>query len=483
MTHFAVVAPPLSSHVAALQALAAELLDRGHRVSWLGPADLARRITDPRIGFVATESEPRGRPGTGGAADFEQRAARPDGLFGLLRLVDEMARTTTRLCEAGRPLLERIGAEALIADQMEAAGGLLAEALGLPFASVACALPINREPRVPLPVMPWGYAASAEALQRNAISTRVYDRLMRAHALAIEAQCRRWKLPARQRLDECLSPHLQISQTPAVFDFPRTALPAGFHAVGPLRPRAGGATAVRPARRHEAVDSAVGRNGAANSAAQAPRRSGPPSRSPPSAVPPWLEPAPGVPFVFVSLGTLQGGRFGLLRRIVRACRTVGVQSLVAHCGGLDARRAATLEAEGATWVTDFADQRAVLARADAVVTHAGLNTVLDAATAGTPALALPIAFDQPGVAARLVHAGMGLRMSYRWSSSGSIAGTLERLLAGPAFAARAAALGAETRHAGGVARAADLIEAEMAPRSACLEPGRRVPSSPAPRLS
>ena len=33
---------------------------------------------------------------------------------------------------------------------------------------------------------------------------------------------------------------------------------------------------------------------------------------------------------------------------------------------------------GATWVTGFAPQRAALARADAVVSHAGLNTALDA---------------------------------------------------------------------------------------------------------
>ena len=465
MTHFAVVAPPLSSHVAALQALAGELLDRGHRVSWLGPADLAPRITDPRIGFVAAQSPPGGAPDAGGAAGFEQRAAHPDGLLGLLRLVDEMARTTTGLCEAGRPALERVGAEVLIADQMEAAGGLLAEALGLSFVSVACALPVNREPRVPLPVMPWGYEAGAKALQRNAISARVYDRLMRAHAAAIEAQCRRWNLPARQRLDECLSPHLQISQTPVGFDFPRTALPAGFHAVGPLRRRSAGATAAPAAGREEAPAAGMGSVVLPNAATRAP---------------PWLAPTRGPPFVFVSLGTLQGGRFGLLRRIVRACRSVGVRSLVAHCGGLDARRAAALQAEGATWVTDFADQPAVLAHAAAVITHAGLNTVLDAATAGTPALALPIAFDQPGVAARLVHAGMGLRLSYRWSSSASIAGALERLLGAPAFATRAAAIGAATREAGGAPRAADLIEAEIGRRRQGRWSDRGAFPSPAP---
>jgi zeaxanthin glucosyltransferase len=50
------------------------------------------------------------------------------------------------------------------------------------------------------------------------------------------------------------------------------------------------------------------------------------------------QPDPGRPFVFASLGTLQGQRFGLFRRIAKACRRLDAQLLVAHCGGLDAAR-------------------------------------------------------------------------------------------------------------------------------------------------
>jgi zeaxanthin glucosyltransferase len=84
-----------------------------------------------------------------------------------------------------------------------------------------------------------------------------------------------------------------------------------------------------------------------------------------------------------------------------------------------------LKRAGASWVCAFAPQREVLARADAVVSHAGLNTVLDAIAARTPILALPIAFDQPGMAAaRILHAGIGLRASPRLAG----AATLERQL-------------------------------------------------------
>ena len=62
------------------------------------------------------------------------------------------------------------------------------EALGLPFISVACALPVNREPRVPLPVMPWGFASDERGEQLNEGSTRVYDWLMPPHARVIRRQ-------------------------------------------------------------------------------------------------------------------------------------------------------------------------------------------------------------------------------------------------------------------------------------------------------
>lgn len=124
---------------------------------------------------------------------------------------------------------------------------------------------------------------------------------------------------------------------------------------------------------------------------------------------------------------------------------------------------------GADWVTDFAPQRAVLARADALITHAGLNTVLDALEAGVPSLAVPIAFDQPGVAARVVHAGAGLKLDPRLASRRRIVQGLRRLLREPGFAQRARSLGDDLRSAGGAPRAARLIERSLGIESLALQ--------------
>ena len=415
MTHFAVVAPAFTSHVRALEALAAALLDRGHRVSWIQQADVRSLLRDQRIEFHAVGA--RSHP-PGSMQALVERAANPGGLRGLKRVIADVAAGTDMLCREAPAVLRQAGVQALIADQMEAAGGLLGEGLGLPFISVACALPVNREPKIPLPVMPWGYARDERGEHLNDGSTRVYDWLMRPHEVVIALHASAFGIAApRRTLADCLSPIAQLSQASAGFDFPREAAPPHFHAVGPLRSNAAD-------EKEAPLD------------------------------------LPGVdarPLVFASLGTLQGGRFGLFKKIARACKAADVQLLLAHCDQLDAAQAAALARAGATWVTGFAPQRAAIARADVVITHAGMNTVMDALQAGKPMLALPIAFDQPGVAARVAHAGVGIRLIPALASASALARALKRLLDEPQFRARAAVLGAEVQRAGGVERAADIV--------------------------
>jgi zeaxanthin glucosyltransferase len=421
MAHFGVVAPAFFSHFKALQPLAAALVARGHRVTFIHRPDAAPFIGDARIGFhaVGAATHP---PGSLDAA--MRRAADPGGPLRLRRVIHDLAGNTDMLCRELPDAIRTLGVDAIIADQMEAAGGLVAEGLGLPFVSVACALPVNREPGIPLPVMPFAWEDSERARRIVEGSTRVYDWMMTPHRRVIEAHAQRFGLGYRGALHDCLSPLAQISQTVEEFDFPRRALPAHFHHVGPLRPVAG--------------------------------VSGPDPYA--HAMP---DPAPGRPFIFASLGTMQGGRFGLFRRIAKACRRLDAQLLVAHCGGLDASQEDALRRAGATWVCAFAPQQAVLERADAVVSHAGLNTVLDAIAAGTPMLGLPIAFDHPGGAARMVHIGAGLRASYRFATVGTIEKLLRRLLADRELPQRLKALSGAVARAGGTARAADIVEAAL----------------------
>jgi zeaxanthin glucosyltransferase len=49
----------------------------------------------------------------------------------------------------------------------------------------------------------------------------------------------------------------------------------------------------------------------------------------------------------------------------------------------------------------------VLKRAALCITHAGVNTTLESLSEGVPMVAIPIGFDQPGIAARIAYHGVG----------------------------------------------------------------------------
>jgi zeaxanthin glucosyltransferase len=60
-----------------------------------------------------------------------------------------------------------------------------------------------------------------------------------------------------------------------------------------------------------------------------------------------------------------------------------------------------------TIVVRIAPQIELLKRAALCITHAGLNTALEALAQGVPMVAIPIGYDQPGIAARIAYHGVG----------------------------------------------------------------------------
>jgi zeaxanthin glucosyltransferase len=301
----------------------------------------------------------------------------------------------------------------VVADQLEPAGGLLALRLGVPFVSLATALPINSAPGVPLPFLDWPHDPSPRGIRRTRVAARIGRLLSRRQNLVIARWSHTFGVHPRCRtMEDCLSPTAQIAQVVRGYDFPRPE-PVPFEGVGPLR---------RPEE----------------------ERGGEP-------LPFTFE--PDRPLVFATFGTLQGGRIALFRAVAAACREAGADLLVAHGGKLSQAEAAGI---GATFVTDFVPYRAVLKHAALCVTHGGSNTVLDALACGVPLLVRPVAFDQKGNAARIVHHRLGERMDLR-----RLPEQIGRLVADEGYRRRAGALAREIAAAGGRLRAADLVEAAL----------------------
>jgi UDP:flavonoid glycosyltransferase YjiC (YdhE family) len=111
----------------------------------------------------------------------------------------------------------------------------------------------------------------------------------------------------------------------------------------------------------------------------------------------------------VSLGTLLNRQRHLYYTIAQTCDGVKAQ-LVLSLGGSGSLDGPSSLPSSAVMVS-FAPQRELLARAALTISHAGLNTTLESLSAGVPLVAMPITFEQPGIAARIRWTGVGESVS------------------------------------------------------------------------
>jgi zeaxanthin glucosyltransferase len=414
MIHFGIVTPPVPGHIHPFAALGRELIARGHRVTCFQLADLEQKIVEEGLEFhrVGVGDFP-----PGSLRGWLDALGRRKGFAALRYTIGAACRMTAMTCRELPNAVGTAGVDALLVDQMEPAGGAVAERLGLPFVTVCNALLMNRDPIAPPPFSSWRYTDAWWARLRNRVGYAVSDRLTKPIAQAVSQYRREWKLPALASPDDSFSRLAQICQMPREFDFPRAALPTVFHYVGPLR---GGAP--RPVEF------------------------------------PW-DRLDGRPLVYASLGTLQNSREPLFRTFAEACRSLDVQLVISHGGGLTEQEATGLP--GTPLVVSYAPQVDLLAHAALTITHAGLNTVLDSMANGVPVVAVPITYEQPAIARRVEWAGAGRVIALNRLTPSRLREAAQAVLERPGYRAAARRLAEATRNAGGTRRAADIVEEVM----------------------
>jgi UDP:flavonoid glycosyltransferase YjiC (YdhE family) len=112
----------------------------------------------------------------------------------------------------------------------------------------------------------------------------------------------------------------------------------------------------------------------------------------------------------------------------------------------------------------YAPYSQVFPHAAAIVHQGGSGTVGQALRAGRPMLIVPYGWDQPDNAARVERLGVGLHAPRSKYSASTAAAALKRLLGEPRFAARAAEVAARVRKEDGLTAACDAIESVLAVR-------------------
>jgi MGT family glycosyltransferase len=159
--------------------------------------------------------------------------------------------------------------------------------------------------------------------------------------------------------------------------------------------------------------------------------------------------------VLVTLGTVNaasGGRFlsatvDAAARLARRLQAI----VVAPDGVVDSPPPNVL-------VCPSVPQLELLPQLDAVICHAGHNTVCETLAHGLPLVVAPIRDDQPIIAQQVVDAGVGVRLKYGRVNSDEIVQALQAVLETSSYRQAARRIQASFRAAGGPFAAAHRLE-------------------------
>ena len=91
--------------------------------------------------------------------------------------------------------------------------------------------------------------------------------------------------------------------------------------------------------------------------------------------------------------------------------------------------------------------------------------MMESLSCGVPMVALPVTNDQPAVSARVRRAGVGEIISLHRLTSRRLRAAAQRILSIPDYHTRAVQLKMSIERAGGVERAADVIEGLLSSRA------------------
>ncbi len=109
-------------------------------------------------------------------------------------------------------------------------------------------------------------------------------------------------------------------------------------------------------------------------------------------------------------------------------------------------------------VSGFVPQLDLLPDLDAVVSHAGHNTVCEALAHGVPLVVAPIRDDQPVIAGQVVDAGAGVRVHFGRVGATELRNAITTVLDDRSYRAAARRVQTSFATAGGAATAADHLE-------------------------
>ena len=424
MTHFGLICPSSTGHLHTMIPLGQELKRRGHSVTLVGLLDSKAETLAAGLEFQAVgESEfPQGA-----TKDYFAQVGKLSRLKAFKSILKWIADVAEIYLRDAPGAIKQAGIEALLIDQVFQAAGTVAEYLDIPFVTVCCAIVLNREISVPPFTTAWSYNTSWWALLRNQVGYARLAHLRKPITKVIQSYRQQWNLPPANNPNDTYSKIAQICQQPAELEFPRKNLPKYCHFTGPYH--------YSSSRDREPI-------------------------------PFPYEKLTGQPLIYASLGTINNRLLWVFSIIAEACMGLDAQLVISLSGGNSPESLPKLP--GNPIVVGYAPKIELLKKATLIITHAGMNTVLESLTYGVPMVAIPVSSDQPGIAARIAWKGVGEFVPLGKLSVKSLHIAVRKVLTAERYKKNALQLQEVIKGAGGVMRAVDIIEEAVSTGRAVL---------------
>jgi zeaxanthin glucosyltransferase len=406
---------PLFGHLNPMTALARKLQSRGNEIVFITVPDAEPILRAANLNFVTFGEE---EYPAGSIARSWSSVAK---LHGEEVVRHSMRELTPGLLKAAFAHLPRkiveTGVEALVLDTVYFYVELVAMHLKIPYVHIWNVLHVDFSGATPACTFGWPHEATPEAMARNMEGLKAVGEIIAPLAEIAKPYAAKAGLEIDWNDPSATTSKLAvISQTPREFDFPDTRWPAQFHYAGPFHDNKG-------------------------------RKK----------IPfPW-DKLTGEPLIFASMGTLVNGLEYVYRTILDAVETLpGIQVVVSvgHNVNIEDLRPIPFN----TLVVPSAPQIELLKRAVLCITHAGLNTALEALAQGVPMVAIPIGYDQPGVAARIAYHGVGEFVELGDLTVERLSELIQRVRTNRSYQTRACHLQKVISQTHGLDLAADLIE-------------------------
>jgi MGT family glycosyltransferase len=424
--HIAFVSIPSIGHVYPTLAVVAELVRRGHRVSYASIRSRARVIEATGARFVPYDSLL--------AADSDRDLRLPDR-------ADFLGRIWLAFLEEAEAVLPQLEAgyageqpDLVAYDAMAFAGRVFAAKRGLPTVQLRTGLVSNEH---------WSLATLGAFDATHPAYLTYLARLngfLASHGLPMSPE--EFRTPPGQR---------QIVFLPRAFQYRGESFDRRFSFVGPC---------VRP-----------------NPIAQPRARAAPGPAG-------WLPPPGGRPVLLATLGTVYNRHLAFYRTCFAAFARSRWHVVLAVGERTDPGELGPPPPN--VEVHRVVPQLDVLTHATAFLSHAGMGGLMEAILAGVPQVAVPQTLEQEANARRLAALGLGLRLDPAELTPAALREAVDRVAGDRAVAARVAAMQREIVTAGGAPRAADVVEHGLPrpsrPPRQRLPGTRLTPSGPAETL-